>query len=110
MTESTGTIYKMDHPTIEFESTNKLMVDMYTEILTIITAEDIRLNNVSNRHGLMINMAKVGDAPIAEEYKLVREYYNDKMQGLRESRVDPFTIKKLAYEYILKEFKWAILF
>ncbi len=73
------TIYELNHPTIEFGSISKKAVDAAIKAFNNLTLDDIKNNNVTNRHALLFQFGLAGDFPLLSEYMGAREMlYNIK--------------------------------
>lgn len=90
------TVHMINHDSIEFGSTNPKVVSHYNSLLSGVSVDDVKSNNVDGRHSLLTTMACSGYSPLFGEYMMVRE----KRQSIFNNLRDKYKGTSL---YVLKE-------
>ena len=88
-------IHELNHPSIKLSSLNADLIAHYEKVLVGISADDIKQDNVEDRHRLLLNMGLAGNCPIFEEYFEMRS----KRYEMLEIRMS--NIPKKSVRYIL---------
>lgn len=78
------TVHVINHDSIEFGSTNANVVSHYSSLLNGVSVDDIKSNNIENRHSLLIDMACSGYSSLCSEYMMVREKRQTIFNNLRD--------------------------